>query len=83
MINDDQFEDVSKVRKAICWKYFLLDKTNDKAKCKVKISEGEYCDRVFCTQRARGSTSSITNHLRKQHGIENLKFEFEHSSWNT
>ena len=67
MINDDQFEDVSKVRKAICWKYFLLDKTNDKAKCRVKIGEGEYCDRVFYAKG--GTTSKLNNHLGKQHGI--------------
>ncbi len=64
---DGQFEEVSKAKIALCWNYFLLDKTNDKAKCKVKISEGEYCDRVYSAKG--GSTTALNTHLRKQHGI--------------
>ena len=62
---DDQFEDVSQVQKAFCWKYFLLDKANQKAKCKVKIREGEYCDRVYSATTTRG----IKYHLENNHGI--------------
>ena len=63
---DYQFEDVSKVQKAFCWKYFLLDKTNHYAKCKVKINEGEYCDKVFTS---KGGTTNFNRHLKNRHGI--------------
>ena len=62
---DDQFEDVSQVKKAFCWKYFLLDKTNRKVKCKVEISDGNFCDRII-TYKA----SNIQRHLKDLHGID-------------
>ena len=67
IFKDGQFEDVSEIRKAICWKYVLLDKVNYRAKCSVKISEGEYCDRVYSAKG--GSTTALNTHLRKRHGI--------------
>ena len=65
---DDQFEDVSKVQKSYIWKYFLLDKANHKAKCKVKIGEGQYCDRVYSSQEG-ATTGAMKNHLKNHHGI--------------
>ena len=63
-----QFEDVSKVRKSFCWKYCLLDKVNDKAKCQIKISsEGEHCNRVYSAPE--GATTSLKYHLKRVHGI--------------
>ena len=76
LFKDDQFEDVSKVRKAFCWKYFLLDEENYKAKCKVKFSEGGYCDKVFSVKGHNGCvqvTGHIYNHLESQHGITHEK----------
>ena len=67
IFQDGLFEDVSKDKKAICWKYFLLDKANHKAKCRAKISEGEYCDRVLTAKG--GTTSPLNSHLKNQHGI--------------
>ena len=61
-----QFEDVSKTRKAFCWKYCLLDKANGKAKCKVKISEGKYCDKVIS---AKSGTKGVIEHLKRLHGM--------------
>ena len=66
LFKDDQFEDVSKVRKAFCWTIFLLDKETHKAKCKVKISEGKYCDRIIS---ARFTTNNCNQHLKNCHGI--------------
>ena len=63
---DNQFEDVSKFRKAFCWKYFLFNKANNRAKCNVKISEVEYCDRTY---DAINGTSNFNSHLKKHHGI--------------
>ena len=65
---DGQFEDVSNFRKAFCWKYFLLDKTNLKAKCNVfKIDEGKYCNRFYDAHG--GTTSKFNMHLKNHHGI--------------
>jgi len=61
-VEEGQFEDVSKIQKAFCWQYFLLDKTNQKAKCKVKISDGNFCDRII-------SSKACNKHL-KIHGID-------------
>ena len=66
LFKDDQFEDVSKVRKSFCWKYCLLDKVNDKAKCKVKTSEGKYCDKFISV---KGGTKGIIEHLKRRHGM--------------
>ena len=73
LFKDDQFEDVSKVRKAFCWKYFLLDEENLKAKCKVKFSEGRgCCDKVFSVKGYNGCvqvSGTINKHLENEHGI--------------
>ena len=61
-VEEGQFEDVSKIQKAFCWQFFLLDKTNQKAKCKVKISDGNFCDRII-------SSKACNKHL-KIHGID-------------
>ena len=61
-LEEGQFEDVSQVKKAYCWKYFLLDKTNQKAKCKVQISDGIFCDRII-------NFKACNKHL-KIHGID-------------
>ena len=72
IFNDVQFEDVSNSRKAFCWKYFLYAnvKPNQKAKCQVEISKGEYCNKIFCA--TRGSTSALNTHLKNAHGINEL-----------
>ena len=67
IFKDGQFEDVSEVRKAYCWNYFLFDGTNHKAKCRVKTSEGEYCDRILNPNS--GNTTSMNRHLKNRHGI--------------
>ena len=67
LFEDGQFEDVSGIINSFCWKYFLLDKVNEKAKCKIKISEGEYCNRVYCAPE--GATTSLKYHLKRGHGI--------------
>ena len=67
IFKDGQFEDVSEIRKANGWKYVLLDKVNCKAKCSVKISDGEYCDRILSV--TGGNTTIINNHLKRLHGI--------------
>jgi len=67
LFEDDQFEDVSQIKNSFCWKYFLLDKVNDKAKCQIKISEGEYCNRVYSAPE--GATTSLKYHLKRRHGI--------------
>ena len=73
IFNDDQFEDVSNSRKAFCWKYFLCDKANGKAKCKVEISKGEYCDTIFI---AKYGTSMLNRHLKHSHGINELSSSY-------
>ena len=60
-----QFEDLSQIKKAFCWKYCLLDKTNRKVKCKVQISEGNFCDRIMSYK-----ASNIYRHLKHHHGID-------------
>ena len=72
ILNDVQFEDVSNSRKAYCWKYFLYAnvKPNQKAKCQVETSKGEYCNKIFCA--TRGSTSALNTHLKNAHGINEL-----------
>ena len=72
IFNDVQFEDVSNSRKAYCWKYFLYAnvKPNQKAKCQVETSKGEYCNKIFCA--TRGSTSALNTHLKNAHGINEL-----------
>ena len=67
LYEDGQFEDVSQIKNSFCWKYFLLDKINHKAKCNVKISEGEYCNRVYSAQDS--ATTSLKYHLKRRHGI--------------
>ena len=62
---DGPFEDVSKVKRAFCWKYFLFDHVNHKAKCKVEISAGEYCDRVYSA--LGGAISGAMKHHLKNH----------------
>ena len=73
LFKDGQFEAVSKVRKAFCWKYFLLDEENLKAKCKVKFSEGRgCCDKVFSVKGYNGCvqvSGTINKHLENEHGI--------------
>ena len=73
IFNDVQFEDVSNSRKAFCWKYFLCDKANGKAKCKVEISKGEYCDTIFI---AKYGTSMLNRHLKHSHGINELSSSY-------
>ena len=68
LFEDGQFEDVSRIKNSFCWKYFLLDKVNHKAKCKVKISESEYCNRVYSAQEG-ATTGGMKNHLKNAHGI--------------
>ena len=68
LFEDGQFEDVSQIKNSFCWKYFLLDKVNHKAKCKVKISESEYCNRVYSAQEG-ATTGGMKNHLKNAHGI--------------
>ena len=72
ILNDVQFEDVSNSRKSYCWKYFLYAnvKPNQKAKCQVETSKGEYCNKIFCA--TRGSTSALNTHLKNAHGINEL-----------
>ena len=60
-----QFEDLSQIKKAFCWKYCLLDKANRKVKCKVQISEGNFCDRIMSYK-----ASNIYRHLKHHHGID-------------
>ena len=72
IFKDGQFEDVSEVRKAICWKYFLFDGKNHKAKCSVKNSEGEYCDRILSVPC--GNTTSLRRHLKNRHEINSLPY---------
>ena len=72
LFKDGQFEDVSKIRKAFCWKYFLLDEENYKAKCKVKFVEGVYCDRVLSARGSNGcaqATPAFKKHLKDEHAI--------------
>jgi len=71
IFKDGQFEDVSEVRKAICWKYFLFDGKNHKAKCSVKNSEGEYCDRILSVNIKSSGTTSMNRHLKNRHEIFN------------
>ena len=68
LFEDGLFEDVSRIKNSFCWKYFLLDKVNHKAKCKVKISESEYCNRVYSAQEG-ATTGGMKNHLKNAHGI--------------
>ena len=72
IFNDVQFEDVSNSRKAYCWKYFLYAnvKPNQKAKCQVEMSKGEYCNKVLCA--SGGTTSTLNKHLKHVHGINEL-----------
>ena len=72
ILNDVQFEDVSNSRKAYCWKYFLYAnvKPNQKAKCQVEMSKGEYCNKVLSV--SGGTTSTLNNHLKHVHGINEL-----------
>ena len=72
LFNDVQFEDVSNSRKSYCWKYFLYAnvKPNQKAKCQVEMSKGEYCNKVLSV--SGGTTSTLNNHLKHVHGINEL-----------
>ena len=72
IFKDGHFEDVSEVRKAYCWKYFLYAnvKPNQKAKCRVEMSKGEYCNKVLSV--SGGTTSTLNNHLKHVHGINEL-----------
>jgi len=72
IFKDGQFEDVSEVRKAYCWNYFLFNGTNHKAKCRVKTNEGEYCDRILSVPC--GNTTSLRGHLKNRHEINSLPY---------
>jgi len=41
------------------------DKANRKVKCKVQISEGNFCDRIMSYK-----ASNIYRHLKHHHGID-------------
>ena len=62
--DEQQFEDVSQFKKAFCWKYFLLDETNQKAKCKIKMRDGNICNRII-------SSKACNKHLKQYHGMDN------------
>ena len=64
LFNDVQFEDVSNSRKAYCWKYFLYAnvKPNQKAKCRVEMSKGEFCNRVLISS---GGSKEV--HIKRFH----------------
>ena len=72
IFQDGLFEDVSKDKRAICWKYFLLDKANHRAKCRVEIIEGEYCDRVYSAQGGaqKGGSGAMKKHLKNHLSLE-------------
>ena len=74
IFQDVHFEDVS-FRKAFCWKYFLIHKAkgNEKAKCQVEISKGNYCGKVLSA--IGGKTSGLNAHLKNVHGINEFFVE--------
>ena len=57
---DQQFENVEKSKKSFVWKYFRLNKAEQKGKCSL-------CSRIL--KATGGSTKNLLDHLKNKHDI--------------